>query len=131
MRDTASTRRTTRLKRLRTIEAQRKTRRTASPPEPEVPEFERRPLYTGGSIQGPVFDKGKWRRHPTPDPIGYVDGFGEKTGLAWSWGDQCPKCSSPTEFGWCTKCAWVCDNKDRPAPEPIAFTRGGEWVYVR
>lgn len=68
----------------------------------------RSPVYAAGSIHGPRYEK-RGRRIPAPEPAN----------IGWAWGDPCPNCGSATEFGYCSRCVWVCDNCARPKPEPI------------
>lgn len=37
----------------------------------------------------------------------------------WRWDDPCPRCASTTEFGYCVRCTWVCENAARLAPEAL------------
>jgi hypothetical protein len=68
-------------------------------------------IYPANSVQG---DK------PLPAPVGTINAYGVREGTEWRWGDSCWKCSEPTEFGYCIRCTWVCDNSARPEPEPCA-----------
>jgi len=90
-----------------------------SDPDPRPP-YARAPIYAAGSIHDPVYDKhGNAIRRPAPQIVGYLNGWGEREPLVWTWGDPCPRCTGPTEFGYCLRDTWVCDNAARPAPEPI------------
>lgn len=86
-------------------------RAPVSDPDPRPP-YARAPIFAAGSIHGPTYDK-HGNRIPSPAPriVGYLNGWGEREPLVWTWDDPCPRC--------CVRCAFVCDNAARPAPEPI------------
>lgn len=68
------------------------------------PRYRRAPVYAANS-------GGKGR------PVGTLNGFGVREGVAWRWGDSCWDCSAPTAHGYCTRCRWVCETSARPEPE--------------
>lgn len=83
------------------------------------------PVYTAGSVHGPTYDqRGNRIPRPEPEQVGWLYGDGRYIRGAWRMGNPCLECSAPTEGGWCTRCAWVCDNAARPAPEPFIRIRG-------
>ena len=71
-------------------------------------------VYEAGSVTGTHRGKVVGRLN--------VAGVIVRDAAAWSWNDLCPACNAKTQFGYCTRCAWVCDNTARPAPEPIAWS---------
>ena len=71
-------------------------------------------VYEAGSVTGTHRGKVVGRLNPA--------GVIVRDAAIWAWNEPCPACNAKTQFGYCTRCVWVCDNAARPAPESIIWS---------